>query len=276
MNTVPKCPDCGYYIETWENYDSLSCETIKFVTHSIASIKGFDIFRIVLKQGFIKPNSWKAGFSINGCYAVDGYSIDAVLIFDYKKVKEKLKPVLYFPLEHYDWFQTPNYLITWDNLTWEAELALLQGETIPLDLCKAIVVSRRKWKLREQLKQRFKILDSLPSSPLQEFSKMFRKAGTQQRHRLSNQYNKWICRNFGLNYDEIKRNLPSLIEQKYGQNKRCGICKHFHFEIKSLNPLQREMECRLTNTETDFNGLCDQYSFNLASFLNLEGWKAYE
>jgi len=272
--SIPK-----YCIEMWENQtfsDPLSCETIKFVTHSIANIKGFDIFKIVLKQGFIKPNSWKTGFSINGCYAVDGYSIDAVLIFDYKKVKEKLKPVLYFPLANYDWYQTPSYLVTWHNLTWEAELALLQEETISLNLCKAIMVSPRKRKLREQLKQMgFKILDCLPSSSLQEFSKMFRKAGTQQRYQLSNLYNKWICRNFGLNYDEIKRNLPSLIEQKHGQNKRCGICKHFHFEIKSLNPLQREMECLLTNTETNFKDLCDQYSFNLALFLNLEGWKAY-
>jgi len=119
-----------------ELVNSLTYGTIKFVTRSVPNVKDYDIFKVVLKQGLIKPYSWKAGFSINGCYAVNGYSTDAVLIFDYEDVKEKLTPVFYFPLAGHDWYKTSEYLVTSHLLTWEAELALLEGEAIPLDLCK--------------------------------------------------------------------------------------------------------------------------------------------
>jgi len=257
----------------------LSSASIDFVTHSVANIRGYDLFKHILRQGYIKPyKTWKAGFSINGCYAVGGYSIDAVLIFNYKDVRDKLIPVLYFPLQDYDWYQTRDYLITWHNLTWEAEVAMLEGNTIPLSLCKMVVISPRKRKLMEQLKKMgFKVSHMLPYSPLQSFSKFFRQVEGERKFHLSNIYNAWICGKFNLNYEEIKRNFPLMIEQREIKrlNRRCSLCTHFYFDLKLTPQATRTVKCLLRDSPTTFDKVCENFSFNHDLYLNPKGWRIF-
>jgi len=139
-----------------------------------------------------------------------------------------------------------------------------------------IVLSPRRHRLAEQLRRMgFEVTGMLPPAPLQGFSKKFLKAGTEQQYQLSNQYNKWLCQMLGLDYYKTKKSVPNLIEQTYGLNKRCGICRYFRHEVKSLKPLSCETKCLLSGAETGSEDLCENYIFNLGLFLDSEGWKAF-
>jgi len=172
---------------------------VAYLTHSVTNIRSFDFVPHILNQGYIEPHHLpKAGFSINGCYAVYGRCMPphyAVFVFDFEDIKDKLTPTLYFPFKHYDWYDFGNFMATWSNLAWETELCLKKGNRISLDLCKAIVVSSRKNKLKEQLKRLgFKVWFDLPPVEMHEWAGLHvgSRSSMDLRNKLANEYKRTL------------------------------------------------------------------------------------
>lgn len=259
--------------------------SVDYVTHSVANMRGFDFLPSILKQGYIEPHHLpKAGFSINGCYALCGKSTSphyAVFVFDFKDVKDKLVPTLYFPLRHYDWYDFGDFMVTWSNLAWETELCLKKGNRIDLGLCKAIVVSRRKKRLREKLlRLGFTIWDSLPITPMHEWASIHASSRSDMdlRNKLSDVYNAFVCELYGLDYNKIKWNFTRLIEEREVARigRKCCICKHYELTINLFNePLRVKRLCKRHEQPTEKDGICSEWCFNIDEFLDMEAWKKH-
>ena len=259
--------------------------SIRYVSHSVACARDFNVFERVLRQGYIKPHhKFKAGFSAEGCYALFLHPPSyATLIFDFRDVRELLVPVIYFPLKHYDWYKADGYLVTWHNLAWETELALLEGKTIPLELCREIVITKRKRKLKERLEALgFKVSHQLPPSSLHPLASQHARGweNSELRHELANQYNEWICNQYGLDYEAVKKEFLALVEREETKyRKTCAICQHYSISINisknSPTKLNTERKCLLSGKETEFDSYCENFKLNLSLFVDINAWKKH-
>jgi len=216
---------------------------------------------------------WKIGLSVNGCYRCfvkNDYGY-ATFIFDFQTVKDRVKPALYFPLKQYTWYEFNDYMVTWHNLAWEAELCMPRGNSIRVQEARAVVLKTRRKKLLELIRQSgLEHLTSLPYSPMHNWAKRhlnYSRLAERQRIILADEYNRWVAEWFNLDYEMIKAKLPQFIEKKETERlgNTCRTCKHFNFNYDLRRGIVQR-KCLLSGRDVDFRDGCENFEFAIEKF----------
>jgi len=249
---------------------------IEYVTHSMPAFHIHDYLTPTLKSGVItsRHGRWKIGLSINGCYRCfdkHGYGY-ASFIFDFETIRDKVVPTLYFPLKRYTWYEFKDFMVTWYNLAWEAELCVLRGTYIPVSDAKAIVLKTRRRKLLELIREcGLQHLTKLPYSPMHEWARrqLNMRGKREERIILADQYNKWVTEWFNLDYTAIKSKLPDLIESKETERvgQVCRICRHYYWDFIIGEGLSIS-RCLLSGEKRFADDSCKRFEFNVEDFLD--------
>ena len=242
------------------------------VTHSIPYGGGINYWQTALREWKIRPHRFrkKIGLSFQGCYprVCNHTTSYAVLIFDLENIKEYVKPTIYMPLKRYCWYFDDAFCITWCNLVWETELCCFTE--IPLDLARGVYISKRaKVKRRQAEEAGLRVYDSIPKAPLQKWAlRIARNTPRMIRYKESIDYNLRISKIFELDYEEIEKNLPELIEKREVQRlgRTCRTCVYHKWDW-DLNSPPRFL-CLLTKKETSLDDTCDKWLFNIGLHLD--------
>lgn len=178
-----------------------------FVTHE-AHFHPSQVIKWCLKNNGITPLAGKFGLSLEGGFSAVCSKDYPIFLFDFYDVKPYIKPVFYFGMARYHWFDLNGFSTTFYQLLWETEL---RGSTekLPLDLCKAVIVPKRFHKLGGILSSRFELLPKLPDGPIQRFAVDVFNTLQKGGHALF--YNKYLAKLFGLDYELVEKKVVEIM-----------------------------------------------------------------